>query len=304
MVLFHFYMNIIHMIDRMHLRIMREIDAQGSLTRAAHSLHLTQSALSHAVKKLEQQLCVSLWIKQGRQLQLTAAGRHLLLEAQRLLPQLERLDDTMADFAQGNRGSLRIGMECHPCYRWLLTIVEPFLTQWPGVDVDVKQQFQFGGMAALFNYDIDILVTPDPLARSGVEFHPCFAYEQVLVVSSQDSLANEEWIAPNALSDKVLYTYPVEPSRLDIYTEFLLPGQCQPRKHKVIEATEMMLQLVAARRGVACLPLWLVEQMRGELAITTVRLGQQGVHKHIHLGVRQEAETANPFIASFLDSAR
>lgn len=66
----------------------------------------------------------------------------------------------MQQFAQGERGSLRIGMECHPCYQWLLKIVSPYLAAWPDVDVDVKQKFQFGGIGALFGYEIDMLVTP------------------------------------------------------------------------------------------------------------------------------------------------
>ncbi len=84
--------------------------------------------------------------------------------------------------AKGEKGRLRIGMECYPCYQWLLAIVEPYLQQWPSVDVDVKQRFQFGGMAALFSHDIDVLVTPDPLQKSGVRFVPVFDYEQVLVL--------------------------------------------------------------------------------------------------------------------------
>lgn len=287
----------------MQLRIVREIDKQGSLTRAAEHLHLTQSALSHAIKKLEQQTGVQLWLKQGKQRVLSDAGRYLLREAERLLPQLERLDEVLAEFAGGHRGSLRIGMECHPCYQWLLTLVEPFLARWPGVDVDVKQRFQFGGMAALFNHDIDILVTPDPLDAPGVHFHPCFPYEQTLVVASTHPLAGQPYVRAQQLTREILYTYPVEPSRLDIYTEFLQPAHCQPRSHKVIEATEIMLQLVAAGRGVACLPLWLVEQLRGKQPLTTVRLGEAGIHKHIHLGVREESLSANPFIASFLQAA-
>ncbi|MFX4635605.1 LysR substrate-binding domain-containing protein, partial [Acinetobacter baumannii] len=80
------------------------------------------------------------------------------------------------------RGALRIGMECHPCYQWLLKIVSPYLAAWPAVDVDVKQKFQFGGIGALFGYEIDMLVTPDPLYKAGLVFEPVFDYEQVLVV--------------------------------------------------------------------------------------------------------------------------
>src|SRR5690606_39570655 len=122
--------------------------------------------------------------------------------------------------ARGERGTLRIGMECHPCYRWLLKVVEPYFREFRDVELDVKQQFRFGGIGALFAHEIDLLVTPDPLRRKGLHFDPVFDYEQVLVVGSQHPLRGEEWIIPRQLGDEVLFTYPVPQERLDIYTRF------------------------------------------------------------------------------------
>ena len=129
------------MIERSHLEILREVERQGSLTAAAESLHLTQSALSHAVKKLELQLGASVWERDGRQLRLTQAGQYLLSLASRLLPQFEHAEMLIGQFAKGQRGTLRIGMECHPCYQWLISVVPQFLRDWPKVDIDVRQQF-------------------------------------------------------------------------------------------------------------------------------------------------------------------
>lgn len=274
------------MIERIHLMILSKVDSKGSLTAAAESLNLTQPALSHSIKKLEQQANVQLWVKEGRSLRLTKAGQHVLSAANRILPQLQHLDEVLRQYSTGEQGSLRIGMECHPCYRWLLKVVEPFLKQWPGVDIDIKQRFQFGGMAALFNHDIDILVTPDPLEKKGVSFSPVFDYEQVLVVGIDHKLANKAFVLPKDLSDQTLYTYPVDIERLDIYTEFLMPSNRSPKRRKEVEATEMILQLVAAGRGVATLPKWLVEEHSKTLPIKYLRLGEKGISKQIHLGMR------------------
>ena len=274
------------MIERIHLHILREIDRSGSLTAAASALHLTQPALSHAIKKLERRSGTRIWTREGRRVRLTAAGHHVLGAAKRLLPQLERVDAALSDYAAGEKGSVRVGMECHPCYRWLLKVVEPYLERWPKVDIDVAQQFQFGGMAALFNHDIDILVTPDPLAKQGVVFKPVFDYEQVLVVPSGHRLARRKYVEGGDLSDQVLFSYPVDPARLDIFTQLLSPARQTPRKHKTVESTDIMLQLVAAGRGVAALPKWLANEYAERLAVESVRLGRAGIAKQIHLGVR------------------
>jgi LysR family transcriptional regulator for metE and metH len=135
-------------IERIHLEIIRAINRLGSVTAAAHSLHVTQPALSHSIRKLEESLGLEIWTREGRSLRLTQGGEHLLSVANRLLPQFERAERQLEQFAQGERGTLRIGMECHPCYQWLLKIAAPFLKAWPGVDLDVIQKFQFGGIDA------------------------------------------------------------------------------------------------------------------------------------------------------------
>jgi LysR family transcriptional regulator for metE and metH len=291
------------MLERIHLSIVQEIDKQGSLTASAEVLCLSQSALSHSIRKLELQLGTEIWQRDGRGLRLTQAGQYLLAVANRVLPQLTLAEERLRQFAQGERGSLRIGMECHPCYQWLLKVVSPYLASWPDVDVDVKQKFQFGGIGALFGYEIDLLVTPDPLYKAGLHYEPVFNYEQVLVVARGHRLANLPYVKPAQLTQEVLVTYPVTTDRLDIYNQFLLPAGVTPKRHKVIETTDIMLQMVASGRGVAALPRWLVEEYAEKMDIVPIRLGVRGIAKQIFLGARQ-ADTGIDYLKAFIEIAR
>jgi len=290
-------------LERMHLEILRAVDAQGTLTAAAESLHLTQSALSHSVKKLEGQLGVELWHREGRNLRPTKAGEYLLAVALRLVPQFDQAEERLREFGRGERGTLRIGMECHPCYQWLTKVATPFLAAWPTVDLDVRQKFQFGGLGALFTHEIDLLLTPDPLYKPGLKYVPVFDYEQVLVVGPDHPLRNAASVNPEQVADEVLFTYPVSLDRLDIYTRFLTPAGIQPRRHKPIETTEIMIQLVANGRGVAALPRWLVEEYAPTYPVYPVRLGEQGVAKQIFVGYR-EPDGAIEYVEGFLEVAR
>lgn len=291
------------MLERIHLAVVREIERQGSLTAAASVLCLTQSAVSHTIKKMEQNLGTDIWLREGRTLKLTQAGQYLLAVANRVLPQLDHAEERIRQYAEGERGALRIGMECHPCYQWLLKLVSPFLSAWPDVDVDVKQKFQFGGLGALFGYEIDLLVTPDPLYKPGLHYEPVFDYEQVLVVNSAHPLAKVEYVEPAQLNREVLITYPVSIERLDIYTQFLSPAGVSPQRHKPIETTDIMMQMVASGRGVAALPRWLVEEYASKLDVVPLRLGKQGIQKNIYLGIR-ETDMHIDYLRAFVDLAR
>lgn len=279
------------MLERIHLTIIKTVEERGSLTAAAKHLCLTQSALSHTMRKLENQLGTAVWLREGRSLTLTQAGITLLSIANRVLPQLEHAEDKLVQMAQGERGTLRIGMECHPCYQWLLKVVSPFLAQWPDVDVDVKQKFQFGGVGALLGYEIDLLVTPDPFYKKGLCFEPVFDYEQVLVVADDHHLASRRYLNPADLCEETLLTYPVSPDRLDIFTQFLTPAGVNPYRHKTIETTDIMLQMVASGRGVAALPRWLAEEYCEKMPLAVVRLGRKGIAKQIYLGSRESDKT-------------
>jgi LysR family transcriptional regulator for metE and metH len=230
-------------------------------------------------------------------------GEYLLQVAQRLLPQLSHAEERIAQFAKGEEGALRIGMECHPCYQWLLKIVAPYLTAWPAVDVDVKQKFQFGGIGALFGYEIDMLVTPDPLRKRDLHFEPVFDYEQVLVVGPGHPLRDVAYAKPEDLMRETLITYPVAIDRLDVFAQFLTPAGVSPKRHRPIETTDIMLQMVESGRGVAALPRWLVKEYAGKLDLVPVRLGKGGIAKQIYLGIRK-ADADVAYLKAFMELAR
>ncbi|SOZ19132.1 LysR family transcriptional regulator [Cupriavidus taiwanensis] len=291
------------MLDRQHPAALVAVSRYGSVTAAAEKLNVTQSALSHMVKKLEDHHGVPIWTKSGRGLRFTQAGEYLLALAERLLPQLEHAERILADFAEGRRGALRVGMECHPCQKWLARLTPHYLAEWPDVDFDVRTSFRFDGVAALLGHEIDLLITPDPVKVPELAFTPVIDYELVLVVHESHPLAAQPYVRPHDLVDETLITVPVSIERLDIYTRFLVPAHCQPRRHRTAEATDLMLQLVAAGRGVSVLPDWLVQEEGAGMPLRALRLGKRGIRKSIHLGIRRgDEETA--YLAGFVEMAR
>ena len=291
------------MLDRAHLEILTAIKTYGTLTKAANSLYLSQSALSHSIKKLENQIGTSIWKKEGRNLRLTPAGERIQNLANRVLPQFSHTELLLKQIAKGEMGSLRIGMECHPCYQWLLRVIQPYLDKWHDIDIDVRQEFQFGALGALLSYEIDVIITPDPLFKPKVEYLPVFDYEHRLVVAETHELAKQDYVLPQQLSKEVLFTYPIEPMRLDIFSQFLTPAKCSVKKHKIIETTEIMLQMVAAGRGICALPGWLVDEYSKTLPIKSLRFGEKGIQKQIFIGIRK-GEQEIDYLGDFIEQAK
>ncbi len=274
-------------IDVIHLRILTALDQYGTLTEAAKRLCLTQSALSHQIRDLERKLGTPLWEKAGRRLRLTLAGRQLLETASQVLPLLDQTERRLRAFAQGRWAVLRIGVECYPCSEWLNGIIGDYLREMPEVELDIMNQFHFSGEQGLVEREIDLLVTPDRGALPQLAYQGLFDYELVLLVSESHPLASAGYVEPAQLAGETLISFPVASERLDILTQFLWPEGVRPQQHKRVESIEIMLQLVACRRGVCALPGWLAKRYGDRLSLVPLRLGD-GIQRTLYAAMRQD----------------
>lgn len=291
------------MIELSHLRIVLALDEYGTLTRAATALCLSQSALSHQIRQLESRAGTAIWKRHGRQLVLTAAGRDLLGAARRLLPQMEDAENSLRAHAEGIRGTLRIGVECYPCYEWLTSAIGRFLDAEPDIEVDILGQVHFSGIEGLIQKQVDMLITPDPHPHPALRYEALFDYELVLLLAADHPLASRTYVEATDLAELTLFSFPVPNERLDIFTAFLWPEAIRPRRHKRLHSVDIMVQLVAHGRGVCALPAWLAARYAEELGLRTQRLGPTGVHKTLHAATREEDATL-PYVKRFIGLGR
>lgn len=291
------------MVELTHLRIVQALHEHGTLTRAAQDLCLTQSALSHQIRQLEQRAGIAVWERDGRRLSLTPAGLDLLASARRVLPQIDEVEQVLRRHADGVRGMLRIGVECYPCYEWLTGAIGHFLAHMPDVEVDILGNVHFSGIEGLINKQVDMLITPDPHPHAALRYEPLFDYELVLLVSDQHDLAQHDQVEAELLAGETLLSFPVPNERLDIFTEFFWPSSVRPRRHKRIHSVDIMVQLAAHGRGVCALPAWLAQRYAQRLGLKTLRLGQHGVWKTLHAALR-ETDAELSYVRAFVDLGR
>jgi LysR family transcriptional regulator, regulator for metE and metH len=290
-------------IEFRHLRTIKAIHDTGGLARAAEQLHITQSALSHQVKGLEEQVGVELFVRRSKPLKLSSAGMRLLKLAEKILPEIADLEDEFRGLRQGKTGRLHIAIECHACFEWLFPVLEEFRKAWPDVDVDIRPGLAFGALPALQKEEVDLVVSSDPETLDGVAFHPLFDYNPVFVASAQHPLAAKPFVEAADFRDETLITYPVDRARLDVFSELLTPAKVEPRAIRQVELTAVILLLVASNRGVAVLPDWVVREVRTSSDYVTRPLTEAGITKRLYAAVRDE-DAGKPFMAHLLRLGR
>jgi len=290
-------------IEFRHLRTIKAIHEAGGVARAADQLNITQSALSHQVKGLEDQAGVELFVRRSKPLKLSAAGMKLLRLAERVLPEIAAMEDEFAGLVSGKAGRLHIAIECHACFEWLFPVLEKFRHAWPDVDVDIRPGLSFDALPALQKETVDLVVSSDPEKLPGVDFTPLFDYAPVFVASATHPLAAKPFIEAEDFRGETLITYPVDRSRLDVFTELLTPAKVEPRSLRQVELTAVILLLVASNRGVSVLPDWVLRDLRSNADYITRPLGPRTITKRLYAATREEDAT-KPFMAHFLKLGR
>jgi LysR family transcriptional regulator for metE and metH len=242
-------------------------------------------------------------VRRTKPLKLSAAGQRLLKLANRVLPEVEATEEEFRSLLAGKSGRLHIAIECHACFEWLFPVLESFRKAWPDVDVDIRPGLAFDALPALAREEVDLVVSSDPEEHSDLEFSPLFDYEPVFVASSQHALAQKSWISAEDFRDEVLITYPVDRTRLDVFSQLLMPAKVEPRVVRQVELTAVILLLVASNRGVAVLPDWVVREVRYNSDYVTRPLTERGVTRRLYAATRRE-DTTKPFMAHLLKLAR
>jgi LysR family transcriptional regulator for metE and metH len=289
-------------IEFRHLRTIKAIHEAGGLARAADQLNITQSALSHQIKGLEDQAGVELFIRRSKPMKLSAAGMRLLRLAEQVLPQVEATLDEFSNLRGGRTGRMHIAIECHACFEWLFPVLEGFRKKWPDVDVDIRPGLAFDALPALQKEEVDLVVSSAPEDLPGISFEPLFDYAPVFVASAQHPLAQKDWIAAEDFRGQTLITYPVDRSRLDIFSQLLTPAKVEPAQIRQAELTAVILLLVASNRGVAVLPDWVVREVKYSSDYVTRPLTEKGLTRRLYAAVRTE-DLEKPYMSGLIKLA-
>ena len=290
-------------IEFRHLRTIKAIHDEGGLARAADRMHITQSALSHQVKGLEAQAGVELFVRRSKPLKLSAAGLRLLRLAEQVLPQVEATLDEFASLRDGSTGRMHIAIECHACFEWLFPVLEALRCAWSDVDVDIRPGLAFDALPALIKEEVDLVISSDPEDLTGIEFVELFDYAPVFVAASNHPLAQKAYIEAQDFEGQTLITYPVEHSRLDVFSQLLIPANVAPVAVRQAELTAVILLLVASNRGVSVLPDWVVREVKYSSDYVTRPLTKKGLKRRLYAAVRSE-DRDKPYMEKLISLAR
>ncbi|MFD1244165.1 LysR family transcriptional regulator [Paralysiella testudinis] len=289
-------------IELRHLKTLLALQETGSVSLAAKRVFLTQSALSHQIRALEQHYDTPLFERKSNPIRFTPAGERLLQLARELAPLLATAQRDMAQIIEGEAGELRVAVECHTCFDWLMPAMDTFRPLWPQVELDIVSGFQADPVGLLLTHRADLAIVSEAAAQNGIVYQPLFAYEMVGICAKDHPLGDKAvWQAADFAAE-TLISYPVPDDMLDLLRKILLPAGINPaRRHS--ELTVAIIQLVASRRGIAALPYWTVMPYLEKGYVVARQIGHTPLQSELYAAMRQD-DADKSFLDNFCQIVR
>ncbi|MEG9531920.1 LysR family transcriptional regulator [Mannheimia indoligenes] len=285
-----------------HLRTLVALKESGSVSLAAKRVHLTQSALSHQIKLLEDQYDLTLFERKSSPIRFTQAGERLIKLAYDILPQVIEAELDLARVKQGEVGEVRVAVECHTCFDWLMPAMDIFRQHWPLVELDIVSGFHTDTVGLLLSHRADLAIVSEVEENSSIICKPLFSYEMVGICSKDHPLAAKDVWEAEDFKDETLITYPVPDDMLDLLRKVLNPAGIKVTRRNS-ELTIAIIQLVASRRGVAALPYWAVKPYLDRGYVVARKITQQGLYSNLYGAIR-EADSALAYLDDFHDTVK
>jgi LysR family transcriptional regulator, regulator for metE and metH len=286
-------------LDSRHLRMVAEVAQTESVTRAADRLNITQSAVSHQIRELENKLGTAVFVRSGRRMLPTPAGRLLVEAASHILDAIGEVEARVSQVARQVAGELRVSAHCHTGYHWLPAIVDGLRQKYPTFEVQISPEYTLDPVAALLDAKLDLVIMNDRSSDPRLRFVELFDDEHVVIVPRGHRWATQASVTPHELVTEQLYLYSRSIDDSFVVQKVLRPAGVELRRVAYLQLTEGILEMVKAGMGVSVLPKWSVIGLVASGDIRAIRITKKGVFRTWYAAMLAGV-AATPFVDDFI----
>ena len=266
-------------LDSRHLRVVAEVARTESVTRAADRLNVTQSAVSHQLRELEDKLGTPIFVRSGRRMLPTPAGRLIAQAAEDVLGAIGRVEAKVEQLARQTAGELRVCTHCYTGYHWLPSLVESLRRRYPAFSLHIAAEHTLDPIAALLDAKLDLAIMNDDSTDKRLRYHELFEDEHVVVVPPSHRWASRPFVTPEELADEPLYLYSRSIDHSFIVQRVLRPAGIEPRQVTYLQLTEGIIEMVKAGLGSSVLPKWSIMHVLASQHVKAIRVTKSGVFR-------------------------
>jgi len=270
-----------HTLDRLmaiklsvrQLQMIRALEIAGSVSGAAVALQVSQSALSHRIREAERLLNTALYTRQNKKLVATPAGLRVQFAARRVLSELERAEQDVAQMSGGVTTTVRLGLEAYAPHHWLPELYQQLAIDCPHIGLEIAADVGLNPESALRQQAIDIAVVSGVSPAS--DFNCIHLGEDPLLalMASNHPLACHARLLPQMFADFPYVAYHTNPEQGREYDLVFRRHHVLPSNVISAGVTEAVLNIVSDSQGITILPAWTALSQGPKYGLVTRPIG-------------------------------
>ena len=283
-----------------HLRMVAAVAASGTVTRAAADVHLTQSAVSHQLRDIEERLGTPLFLRVGKRMIPTAAGERVLSTARRVLEEIETTEDAVRRIGTHQGGVLRVCTQCNTGYHWLPPLLEAFRRKHPQVDVAIAVECTTRPLESLLEGRLDLAIVTQDVQHPHLRVRPLFDDEHAAIVAPDHPFASRPFVRPEDFAGQRLLLYSGSADDSFTVQQILRPAGVEPERLSFVMLTEAILEMVKADLGISVMQTWSVEPAIRSGEVRAIPITANGIRRRWSAVTLRAAPTA-PHVEAFIE---
>ena len=284
-----------------YFRLIKTIAEEGSIANSSDKLFLTQSALSHQLKDLEEQLGFKVFHRTRNKWVLTGEGKELNKLGCEILNSLEKGFDTIMRIRKGSIGNIKVSTECYSFYQGLPNFIQKMGLLYPEINLELILEATHQPISKLLSNDIDIAIVTSKPENSLLSSIEIFEDEIYAIMHKENILGDLEFLDVSDFAEAhlIIHSFPLE--TVSVYEHFLKPNKIIPSKISAIPLTEVALEMIVANLGIMCMPKWALKSFKLPEELIYKKIGINGLKRN-HFLVIRSADKSKKYIQDFISN--
>jgi LysR family transcriptional regulator for metE and metH len=264
-------------------------------------MFLTQSALSHQLKELEERLGFKVFLRTRNKWRLTNEGDELYKLGNSIIESIEKGFQNIELLRTGSVGTIKVSTECYSFYQGLSSFIQKMGLLYPEIDVDLILEATHHPITKILSNEIDIAIVTSRPTNETLSSIEVYEDEIFAIMHKENSLNKDAFLDTNNFSDAhlIIHSFPLE--SVSVYEQFLKPNKITPFKITAIPLTEVALEMVDANMGIMCMPKWALKSFKISDNLILKKIGENGL-KRTHYLVFRKSDKIKKYINDFISN--
>jgi DNA-binding transcriptional LysR family regulator len=272
-----------------------------SFSKAAEAKFMTQSAMSHLIKNLEDELGVKLINRKGKALTPTPAGRILYEHANQILEQYRELENDIYTIVQKTKGTLYIGASTTAAIYLLPQVFYNFSKEYPEVRIELSVSNTERIMQDLHEGKIDLGIVEGKI-KDPIVFFENIAEDEIVIIASEDNpLTKKKFLKPHDLTSQPFIMPEVGSGMREFIDDFFQATNINTKDINILMTLgnpELIVQLVQSGIGISLVSKWSVFKTIKEGSIKLLHISEKKLRRKFYL-ISLEGEPSTLVIKTF-----